>query len=382
MKKRQTKSMDEQYLGPEPTWEDQDTLDEAQFKSKYANALNWYNYFSDRAGAKSVVLKYLQLSEEENKDAIEAVKKVPDWMITNTVASICKMRLRGLTRTPVRDRDTKDWLKEQFDELVEKASKVVEEKAEKKEEKPTNVVSIQQKMHDAACRASEEIEDAIEALRENKWKLDFDTYAYLRRNQVKGLIAKRILDFYAKEADELEEALTGKCEQLTEGYSHFTKADLKNYAKSMRTICDDITRWIDNQKTTRKPRAKKPKPIEKQIANVKYLKQFDELKLVSVSPAKVVGAMVVWVYNVKYKKLGKYVASTRSGFSFKGTTLQGFDENQSIQKTLRKPEEALQKCLTGGKIIHRKLLGELTTKEQQLNGRFNEETIILKVTDL
>ena len=118
------------------------------------------------------------------------------------------------------------------------------------------------------------------------------------------------------------------------------------------------------------------------MEKVKYLKAFDELKLVSIAPENVVGAMVVWVYNTKYRKLGKYVASTREGFAFKGTTLQKFDETQSVQKKLRKPEEVVGRCLTGGKIVLRKLLDEIKTNEQPMTGRFNEDTIILRTADL
>ena len=381
MAKRKTINPDEQYLGPEPTWEDQDTLTEEKFRSKYANALNWYNYFSDKANAKKNVLEYLTKFQPDRKEWIDATKKVPEWAISNTLVSICRMRLNGLTRKSVKWADTEDFVEKAFEKIVNTAMHTVEEKKEAKVEKP--VVSLQMRVLEAAQKASEGIEDAIEALsKENKYKLDFDTYAYLRKNQVKGMIAKRMIDFYKPEAEELEEALAGKCEQLVEGYSHFEKAHLKNFAKSMRSIVDDLERWVDNQKATRKPRKKKVKTADKQVEKLQYLKAFEELKLVSIPPEKVVGAMVVWVYNVKYKKLGKYVASTREGFEFKGTSIQKWDETNSVQKTLRKPEEVLQRCLTGGKIVLRKLLDELTTKEQSMNGRFNSDTIILRIADL
>lgn len=378
MAKRKSVSIDEQVLGQEPQWGDQATLSDMEFKVKYGNALNWYNYFFDKGKAKAVVTKYLKEYQPDDLAIIDAVRKVPDWAIGSTLTAICKMKMNGLTRNTD---STTAFMERRFTEIVEQASKIVEEKDQ--EEKPQKrVVSLQERVTDAAREQSNGIEDAIEECANNGYKSDFDCYKYLKGQQVKGMIAKRMIDFYAGEANELEEALEGKCEQLVEGYSHFSKADLKRFAKFMRMIVDDLTRWSDNQKQNRKPRKVKPKPISKQVEKVKYLKAFDELKLVSIAPENVVGAMVVWVYNTKYRKLGKYVASTREGFAFKGTTLQKFDETQSVQKKLRKPEEVVGRCLTGGKIVLRKLLDEIKTNEQPMTGRFNEDTIILRTADL
>lgn len=378
MARQSVVSIDDKVLGPEPQWADQDTLSPIEFRSKFAGALNWYNYFHDKGKSKKYVSEYVKQTDPKNKELLEAIKKVPDWAVGITLTSICRMRMNGLTRTL----DSTDaFIQKQFAEILTRASSIVEEK-EEKAETPKVVVSLQQRMTETASKNCEEIEDAIEQFVADGFKGEFDAYKHCQSKGVKGLIAKRMSEFYVREADELEEALLGKCEQLVEGYSHMKKAELKRYAAFMRKIVDDIQRFAGNQKTVRKTRTKKPKPVAKQVAKVKYLKQFDELKLVSISPDKVVGAMVVWVYNVKYRRLGKYVASTREGFSFKGTTLQGYNEAESISKTLRKPEEALDKCLKGGKIILRKLLDDIKTQEKPLNGRFNEETIILRVADL
>jgi hypothetical protein len=95
------------------------------------------------------------------------------------------------------------------------------------------------------------------------------------------------------------------------------------------------------------------------------------------------------VFNVKTRKLGKYVASNidptgsrraGSGLQVKGTTIIGFDETQSIQKTLRKPDEQLKDFKAAGKVKLRKFLEDIATTDTKLNGRCNPDTVLLKVS--
>ena len=105
-------------------------------------------------------------------------------------------------------------------------------------------------------------------------------------------------------------------------------------------------------------------------------------KLVSIDPQNIIGAQELWVFNVKTRKIGKYIAT--NGFSvgqlgIKGTTITGFDDVKSIQKTLRKPEESLKEFASAGKVVLRKFLDNLTTTGIKLNGRINNDVILLKV---
>lgn len=376
MAKRKVATVEDTAFGTEPTWSNQNDLSEAEFKSAVGSALNWYNYFYDKKDGKKTLVDYLK-KHDYDKETIKYVQKAPDWSIGSTVSAICKMRNNGLVRS-AHGANCDDFFEKRLSEIVKLGKEAVVEVEE--DNKPQGVVlSIKQRVTDTAAALSEPIEDAIEEFSSNGYKGEFDTFAYLRKEQVKGMIAKRMLDFYAGEADELEEALEGKDEQLVEGYSNFTKAELKRFAKFMRSICDDLDRWVNNQKATRKPRKTKAKPISKVVEKVKYAKSNADYKLQSVAPETVVGAMQLWVFNVKYRTLGVYNAETRNGLTFKGTTIQGFDQKISVKKKLRKPDEVLQRCLSGGKIVLRKLMDEVNAKESALNGRVNEETILLRV---
>ena len=122
------------------------------------------------------------------------------------------------------------------------------------------------------------------------------------------------------------------------------------------------------------------------VKKLKYAVNFPELGLASLHPTDIVYANEVWVYNTKTRKVGVYKAKNidprnmqraGTGIMVKGTTLQDFDEESSVQKTLRKPPEMI-KNFDGGKLKCKKSFEELTTTPTKLNGRFNEHTIILR----
>jgi len=114
------------------------------------------------------------------------------------------------------------------------------------------------------------------------------------------------------------------------------------------------------------------------IAKLKYLERDDKLQLVSVNPLEIIDAKEVWVYNVKTRKLGKYVADEHATIQVKGAGLQFYDEKSSIQKTLRKPDETLKEFKKAGKVALRKFMDNIKTTDIKLNGRLNSDTIILK----
>jgi hypothetical protein len=101
--------------------------------------------------------------------------------------------------------------------------------------------------------------------------------------------------------------------------------------------------------------------------------------LKSVPATQIVGATQLWVYNVKYKSLGVYVCTNPHGFSVKGCTILNYDVNESISKTLRKPEDVIPSVLELGKVALRKVLPSLRTREKKLTGRINKDTILLRV---
>jgi hypothetical protein len=132
-------------------------------------------------------------------------------------------------------------------------------------------------------------------------------------------------------------------------------------------------------KVNRKPKARKAQPKEKVVAKMKYKKSDEPLKLVSVNPADIIGSKELWIFNTKTRKLGRYVADEYKDLGVKGTTITGFNATTSVCKTLRKPEDKLKEFKAAGKVQLRKFLDGINATDTMMNGRINEETILLRV---
>ena len=109
------------------------------------------------------------------------------------------------------------------------------------------------------------------------------------------------------------------------------------------------------------------------------MKSNEPLKLVSINPTDIINSKELWVYNTKTRKLGRYVANEYQDLAVKGTSILNFNENASVQKTLRKPEEKLKEFKAAGKVQLRKFLDSINATDTKMNGRLNEDTILLKV---
>jgi hypothetical protein len=145
---------------------------------------------------------------------------------------------------------------------------------------------------------------------------------------------------------------------------------------------------IEVANANRKPRKKKPISKDKLVCKLQYCKEDTKYNLKSIDPKDIITAEQLWVFNTKTRKLGIYVASVLdprglhrdgTGLMVKGTSVQGFDPEKSIQKTLRKPEEQLAEFLKGGPVKSKTFFDEIRSMEITLTGRLNTDTILLKV---
>jgi len=214
---------------------------------------------------------------------------------------------------------------------------------------------------------------------------NFDPKAFKVLNLLKGKDAKAahariIRDFYARDLAELTELASGNAdEQLKEGYKHRSRKQIKNFIAFLQEIESACNMLMQEAKVNRKPRKTKAVSKDKVVSKLKYKKTEEALKLVSVNPVDIIGSKELWIYNTKTRKLGKYVASEFNELGIKGTTITGFNETESICKTLRKPDEKLKEFKAAGKVALRKFLDDINATDTKMNGRINEETILLKV---
>jgi hypothetical protein len=285
--------------------------------------------------------------------------------------------------------------------------KVEEEKAEEKAKDKTYTPTIQDRLHDQSLQMCEEIDAWLDTFDTDRAGFDakaFDFKKHFELMKTTQAHARKIIKFYQSELDEwravsnppssaqikkMSEQEADEWEQVKEGYGHIKKAEFKKIVAALESLIEACEFVIESSKATRKTRKPKSKPAAKIVEKVKYKKTDDKYKLASIDPANIIGATTLWTFNTKTRKLGRYVASevdptgagrAGSGLSVKGTTITGFDEAQSVQKTLRKPDDALKNFKAAGKVKLRKFMEEIATTETKLNGRLNPDTIILKVT--
>lgn len=368
-----------------PKWEGCETWDSNQFHRHFVSAMEWYRLEGDSKTFKPAILKWMETIGCTKED-ISAFKKVKDSRINSTMGAVASCLNRGMT--PQREdfnngKDTAAWLRDAIVKAIEAGKDDAEEDEAKAEIKSTApVVSIQERVRDAAYAMTEEIEDALEAFATDADAFDpkaFKLLNALRGKQAKAAHARIIKDFYIRQHDELVEVATTKDEDLKEAYAHLSKANLKKITLFYHEILSACDMLMQEAKVNKKPRAKKAVPADKLVAKLKYLKQDDKLKLVSINPVDIIGSKELWVYNVKTRKLGKYIAAEFADLGVKGTSITGFNENTSVQKTLRKPEDQVKEFKSAGKVQLRKFLDDIKAVDIELNGRINEDTILLKV---
>jgi len=360
------------------------------------NSAKYYTHYSVESKEWLTTVK-AYIKKNYDKNIISAINRLPDWKVGGkshwTCAAYCLDNYPEIV-PPVYKEGIHKWILE----LAEEGAALVEEKkAEEKTKKNVHVPSIQERITEQAQEACESIEEWLDGFITDKKNFDpkgFDFVSHFAKMKVSQAHARKIKGYYAGELAEAQliqklptpgeinrekdEHKADMLQQLREGYSHLTKKDAATYLEALETLCGACDLVIDAAKATRKPRTKKAPSKEKLVAKLKYLERDDKLQLVSVNPLDVLDAKEVWVYNTKTRKLGKYIADDHATIQVKGTTLLHYNEINSVQKTLRKPDETLKSFKKAGKVQLRKFIDEIKTTDIKLNGRLNSDTIILK----
>jgi hypothetical protein len=369
-----------------PKWDGHESWDTSQFLRHFHTAMTWYRLESSGKELKPKVINWMS-SIGCTKEDIAAFKKTKDNRCGTTMGAIAACLLKGMpaVRTDFNDgRDTAEWLRKRIYEVIQEGKNDIDEDAiEKDNDKPeVYVPSIQERVRESAYKMTEEIEDALEAFSADPESFDpkaFKVMNLLRGREAKAAHARIIKELYIRQYNEYLELAEGKDEQLKEGYSHLSKSQIKKITAFYNEILSACDMLGQEAKVNRKPRAKKAQPKDKIVAKLKYAKSNEPLKLVSINPTDIIGAQELWVYNTKSRKLGKYVADEYKELSVKGTSITGYNEFKSVQKTLRKPEDQLKEFKSAGKVALRKFLDDIKAVDIKLNGRINEEIILLKV---
>jgi hypothetical protein len=368
-----------------PKWDGQETWDTNQFLRHFHSSMAWYRLESSNKELKPKVIDWMGRIGCTKED-ISAFKKTKDNRCGTTMGAIAACLIKGMPAVRADFNDGKDssaWLRAEITRVISEGKDDKDDSdvvAEVK--KDVYSPSIQERVREASYKMTDEIEAAIDAFQTDPEAFDpkaFKVLNVLKAKEAKAAHARIIREFYTRDFEELQEVATTKDEQLKEAYSHLSKVQLRKITAFYQEIVSACEMLSQEAKVNRKPKAKKAVPAEKIVAKLKYKKADEPLKLVSINPTDILGAKELWTYNTKSRKLGKYIASEFTDLGVKGTSIINFDEKKSVQKTLRKPIDQLKEFKAAGKVALRKFLDDINAVDTKMNGRINEEIMLLKV---
>ena len=376
------------YVTKEPDWKKFQALTDPEDQEKAFNSCDYFVHseISTKDGV-SAYRKWVKEASGWAPEEIKVILKNPDWRFSSSAKYAWLWQKLGYM--PERLAGFYDKKKDEFYRL---GKEVVEEQQEKKKEAPPKI-SIQERMLLQITDLCGDWDDLLDQFIE-KEKFDlkkFDPEKDLKvygSGLIKPAHAKMIKDQYEMITEEAKENLAGTCDQLKEAYSFMDKKMKKDYLaffEKINAACDAIILTGKANRKQRKPRARSKDSI---IKKLKFQLNDGALGIASISPTDVVYANELWVYNTKTRKVGVYHAQSKdprglgrpgAGLMIKGTTIQDFDPDLSLQKTLRKPAEQINNWTGKAKTKFAKAFDEVKTTPTKLTGRINDSTILLQV---
>jgi len=345
-----------------------------EYEKKILETLRHYGYFYER---KSYVSWAQEWIKENRQNDLKALKASEDWRISPTLASLMKMQLMGAEL----DKAAIDFINHNVDDVVRFGQINIENSVEEDEDDKPEVKrkNPSELLKEKTLAVMGEIEGFIDEHLDGTLDKKLSLYTHLKSIDAAAQTARDIVKFYKEMEAELIELTVDKTEDLVEGYSHLTIKEQKSLLKLVSTFISDAEKYVLSKKANRKPRAKKVTPATKQVAKVIYQKECADFKISSTSPAYIVGATEVYLFNTKTRVMKYLVTDNSNGFTVSGTTVKNYDAELSFKKKLRKPEEMIDAINKSTKLRALKALKALKTKDSSTDGRINADTIILKV---
>lgn len=350
-------------------------LDSGDFQTRFHSAMIYLHAEISYADLKKEVIKYLK-SVDTKHPLLSSISGVDEKRIAVFGKYMYIINHKG------------EIPQEIMEVLIPKLEDTVRQELEKNASKeqpkevtdPVTPISIQDRLMDRARQVASEIEGWIDEFSANKTVVktttDFDTL--FKTSELKAPHMRFMKSIFENRAQEIGLAAEGKDRDLVEAYANFTKKELKlfdQFFKNMFSACDMLN---ESAKANRVPRKKKAISQEKVVSKLRYKKEEPSLGLASLNPVQIIGSREVWLYNVKTRKLAQYKAMDERGLLIKGTSILNYGSD-SKEKILRKPSETLAEFKKASKVKLRTFLKDLTTVDTDVNGKVNENHVILRI---
>jgi hypothetical protein len=330
-------------------------------------ALNWYSQNREKEHSHKYLAEYCKANSIKVKARqIEAQ--------VSTLGFVCRMISRGA----VLDVKSTSWVNRHIADMIAFVGAVLEDPKDIPTTTPPKPITIQDRLKAKSSEIIGKLEGAVDEFILSDFKKVPNTLEVMRTHGTLGAHGPNIVNVFKHFRDEFRLAISGKDEQLKEGYANYTTSQMKKMEALYDQIISDALTVMGDSLANREPRAKKIKSPEKQIKSLKFCAEDPELKIKSVPPTRIIGAEGLWSYHRPSRTLSYYAADDASGLGVKGCSLLNYSKSKSRTKKLRKPEEVLPQIISGGKPFLKKIMDELTTKDAKVTGRLNSETLLLR----
>lgn len=358
-----------------------------QYRSNYHAAVLYAHYELSSIELKREVIKYLKTIDVKHP-MLDRIKDLHE----NRFATIGKY-MYILNQGGDLPDEVGSQLMTAFERIVhEEEVRLIEQEARFKEsiieehKKPAQVVNIapitiQDRIRDKAREVAGDIEGWIDDFsldRKLPLKTVDDFVNLFKAADLKAPHMKFVLAEFEHRVSEITEAVGGKNKDLNEGYSHYSKVELKKVLMFYINLLKACAMMQEVAKVERAPRKKKLVSHDKIVSKLKFKKDDSTLGIVSLNPAHIIGSKEVWVYNTKTRKLAQYKANDDQGLTVKGTGLLNYTTD-SVEKTVRKPVETLADFKKASKVKLRTFMKELSTVDIPCSGKLNEHHVILRI---
>ena len=367
-KKKQRRSP---YLIKEPNWA-QHSLAETDEDKKSAWDNCWYFihyeisskecYNSFRHWTKT----HSTWTKEEKKKVLEA----PDWAyLSISEYTWFHSKVGYMTER------MEEFIYQKYDYFLKAAEKKQAEKAKTVERK---VVPIRQEL-DLWCSAQDE---AIDKLSKGlKVSTAEQLVNNVKLNKEEASVAHQDISNILDEFNELARVRKIRDrsewdEQLVEGYSHI---NTPNTRKLIAWLEEAQMKLLEGSQRKTPVRRKKTQDPRKIVARLRHLQADKELNIASINPVDILGSTEVWVYDAKRRRLGLYKSKSDGGLGVHGTSITGYDDSVSYEKTLRKPDEQLKLIMKKSKNALHDTVGKIRGKQMKVKTRINPNMLLLKV---
>ena len=363
------------FYGKEPNWKlwnKEDFADIEKVAWSLALAANWYNVRYSERDYRAAVIDYTDRLKIKDREFLR--KLGTENFEFREIGGKCQAANKGCILPPL------------FQTAVDVTiAKLIERgKLVSVDTHPEETVSVRDRVRLQSCVLASELEEAIddfmEYLRGNRphYK-QFDMEAWLTSVEPSGMHCEFMLQTFDPRTEELKMALLGENKELLEGYSYFSKPKLRKFYDFHKMLCDHLKLRMSIVKSNRKPRKKKKRKPEQMVKKLKYLAKDTNTGAESIMPEDIIGASTVITYNTKTRKATLFVGDpSQGGLVVKGSSIIGFDLNESKEKTVKKPIDFIKVAKKDGIRAINNAWKAIKTKESLPKGRINGHTLILR----